>query len=151
VGPQSFDPRPLPPSVAAQLRGRLGEAHRAEPFSTLQPRATAQRVVAIVERVGLQATLYRGGVDLRGSEADHVWLGGAVPPDVDTPAYVVDVAYPLFAEEFLATLRAFVAGDAPPERLAEVAAGAGLEDRVLGVFPEPVRYLGTPVWSARSA
>lgn len=146
---QAFEPRPLPAAVAATLHRLLVEAHDAEPFSTLQPRQTAGRVLAIAEQVGLTATLYRGGVDLRGTEVDHVWLGVVVTPDVGSPAYVLDAAYPLFAAEFVATLRAFVAGDAAAERLAEVAARAGMEERVVGLFPDPVRYLGVPVWSAR--
>lgn len=95
----------------------------------------------------MPATVYRGGLDLRGAEIDHLWLA-AIPLLPGAPL-VLDVAFPLFAERFVELLRRFVAGDATPAELDKVASGAGVRQRVVGLFPEPVRYLGAPVWSAR--
>jgi hypothetical protein len=140
-----FEPRALPTRIGIDLRRRLRRAHDDEPFSPLEPRITVRRAVEIVEGVGLRATVYRGGLDLRGSEIDHVWLAvGADPGD----SYVVDAAFPLFAAGFVDALRAFVAGDADPDQLAAIADRADIDERVLGLFPEPLRYLGRPVWSA---
>jgi hypothetical protein len=140
-----FKPRALPAHIGEDLRRRLRRAHNDEPFSPLEPRLTVRRAVEIVEAAGLSATVYRGGLDLRGSEVDHVWLAvDALHGD----RYVVDAAFPLFADEFVSALRAFVAGDASPDQLVAIAASAGIEERVLGLFPEPLRYLGRPVWSA---
>jgi hypothetical protein len=63
---------------------------------------------------------------------------------------VVDVAFPLFADHFVEVLRRFVAGDATPAELDEAASGTGVGQRVVGLFPKPIRYLGAPVWSARA-
>jgi hypothetical protein len=140
-----FDPRALPARIGVDLLRRLRRAHDDEPFSPLEPRVTVRRAIEIVEAVGLRTTVYRGGLDLRGSEVDHVWLAvDAVPGD----RYVVDAAFPLFAEGFVSALRAFVAGDADPEQLLAIAARADIDERVLGLFPEPLRYLGRPVWTA---
>ena len=129
------------------LTARLREAHTDEPFSSVDPRATVRRVATIVGALALDTTVYRGGVDLRGSEVDHVWLAVRYPETVRT--FVVDAAFPLFSASFVEVLRRFVAGDAPPEALEEVAADSDLDDRVIGAFPEPVRYLGRPVWTSR--
>jgi hypothetical protein len=144
-----FESHPLPPGVASALRRRLETAHRAQPFSALDPRGAVRRVIAVATDLGVHTTVYRGGLDLRGTEVDHVWLALEVDePDTAGPApYVVDVAFPLFADAFVETLRRFVAGDAEAEDLAAVAERAGLSERVVGVFPPPLRYLGAPVWS----
>lgn len=136
-----FQSRPLPDTIGGVLRERLAAEHVASPFSPLDPRAAARRVVDVVADLGGTATVYRGTLDLRGSEVDHVWIG------VDDR--VVDVTFPLFVRGFVDVLRDFVAGDADSSDLANAAAGAGLEDRVLGVFPPPLRYRGAPVWAAR--
>jgi hypothetical protein len=102
----------------------------------------------------VETTVYRGGLDLRGVEIDHVWLAATHPdpcapdPQLRTP-FVVDVAFPLFVDHFVEVLRRFVAGDATAAELDRAAAGAGVRQRVVGLFPAPVRYLGVPVWSAR--
>lgn len=137
-----FRSRPLPPTLDGLLRRRLAAEHQAEPLSALDPRATVRRVAAIAEDIGVRVTVYRGGLDLRGSEVDHVWL--------DLDGRVVDAAFPLFVEEFVEVLRRFVAGDAAGEELAAAAVHASLEERVLGLFPATTGYLGQPVWSHRS-
>ncbi|MGH8909730.1 MAG: hypothetical protein ACRD0K_25375 [Egibacteraceae bacterium] len=63
--------------------------------------------------------------------------------------FVVDVTFPLFVDHFVEVLRRFVAGDATAAELDAAAAGTGVRQRVVGLFPAPVRYLGVPVWSAR--
>lgn len=136
-----FRSQALPPRFDGLLRRRLAAAHRAEPLSAIDPRATVRRVAAVAEDIGMHVTVYRGGLDLRGSEVDHVWL------DVD--GRVVDAAFPLFADEFVDVLRRFVAGDASGEELAAAAVHASLEERVLGLFPATAGYLGQPVWRHR--
>ncbi|HWH31246.1 MAG TPA: hypothetical protein VNU01_01100 [Egibacteraceae bacterium] len=133
----------LPAPVRAEVRSRLRRAHAGRPFSALDPRDTVRRVAGIAGELGLTATVYRGVVDLRGAEVDHVWL--------DLHGRVVDAAFPLLEREFVELLRRFVAGDLEPHEIAEAAAGFALDARVLGEFPEPIRYLGRPVWSTRRA
>lgn len=132
----------------------MAAAHAEEPFSTTDPRATIRRVGRVLAALEVEATVYRGGLDLRGAEVDHVWLA---VEDVEADgegsalggARVVDVAFPLFDARFVGVLRRFVAGDASAEDLDAAGAEAGIEARVLGHFPPPMRYLGRPIWSAR--
>ncbi len=138
----AFRSQPLPAPTARALRVRLVDEHGREPFSALDARGCVRRVAAIAEELGLRSTVYRGGLDLRGSEVDHLWL--------DVSGRVVDVAYPLFVEEFVAVLRGYVAGDAGPGDIASAAALAGVDERVVGEFPAALAYRGTPVWSARA-
>ncbi|HVM12952.1 MAG TPA: hypothetical protein VM287_01295 [Egibacteraceae bacterium] len=133
---------PLPAKLDGPLRRRLAAAHRVEPLSAIDPRATVERVAAVARDLELAVTIYRGGLDLRGSEVDHVWL--------DISGRVVDAAFPLFAEEFVEVLRRFVAGDATDEELADAAVHVSVEKRVLGLFPATAGYLGQPVWSQRA-
>lgn len=128
------------------IRERLRAAHAEQPFTPLEPRRAARRVAEIVSELDVDATLYRGGLDLRGVEVDHVWL--AVNPSGAAAFFVVDAAFPLFSPPFVDELRRFVCGDANREDLAVLAREAPVDDRVLGVFPPPLRYLGQPVWSA---
>jgi hypothetical protein len=141
-----FESQPLPAALAGQLRDRLSDEHRLEPLSSIDPRRTIRRVAAVLSDLGCTTAVYRGGLDLRGTEVDHVWLAAG---DGTRPLFVIDAAYPLFADAFVRTLRRFVAGDAPSEELAAVAAHAGVEERVLGEYPRPMRYRGRPVWSER--
>lgn len=139
----AFRSRPLPAHVADDLIARLRADHEVQPFSALDPRQSVRRVAAIAAEIGADATVYRGGLDLRGSEVDHVWL--------EVTGCVVDVAYPLFVGEFVEALREYVAGDGDSAVLDAIAATSLVEDRVIGEFPPPLRYLGAPVWSARGA
>lgn len=140
-----FDSRALPGTVDTAVRELLATAHADEPFSPLDARSAARRAAALVTGLGLTATLYRGGLDLRGVEVDHVWLAASA----DGERFVVDAAFPLFCDAFVDVLRWFVCGDTTREELASVAAVSPLDERVVGVFPSPLRYLGAPVWSAR--
>lgn len=155
-----FVSRPLPAALDTALRERLSAAHAEAPFSPLDPRQTARRVAAITGELGLAAIVYRGGLDLRGVEVDHVWLAAAPDGDPSQPReereereekapFVVDAAFPLFSQAFVTALRRFVAGDGTREELAVAAEGSMVDDRVLGVFPSPMCYLGVPVWSSR--
>jgi hypothetical protein len=139
--PQRFDSRALPFDDDQRLRRRLAAEHRRAPFSPTDARATVRRVVAVGREVGLATRVYRGGLDLGGSEVDHVWAS------VD--GVVVDAAFPVLDAEFVDTLRRFVAGDAEPQDLARAAARCALTDRVVGVFPDRLRYVGCPVWTDR--
>lgn len=136
-----FRSQSLPRALDAELRRRLAAAHQSEPLSAVDPRRTVRRVAVLAADLGLRATVYRGGLDLRGSEVDHVWL------DVD--GRVVDAAYPLFVDSFVDVLRRFVAGDADADEIAAAAMHATVEQRVLGVFPATAAYVGQPVWGAR--
>lgn len=138
-----FVSRPLPGSAAESVRARLATAHGLKPFSVVDSRESVGRAAAICHELGLTTTVYRGGLVLVGAEIDHRWL------DVD--GHVLDVTFPLFHEAFVVALRAFVAGDADADDLRLAAAPAGVSKRVLGRFPEGVRYLGKPVWAARGS
>jgi hypothetical protein len=140
-----FQSRSLPRPLADVVLARLDDEHRAEPFSALDPRTVVRRVARIIGELGVATTVYRGGLDLRGAEIDHLWLAADRPEAL----FVVDVAFPLFADRFVEVLRRFVAGDATAAELDAAASGTGVRERVVGLFPPPVRYLGTPVWSAR--
>ena len=139
--PERFDSRPLPAPVHGRLTRRLRIEHRRAPFSPTDPRASVRRVVEVGAEIGVSATVIRGALDLRGTEVDHVWAS------VD--GVVVDVAFPVRHDAFVDALRRFVAGEVDADALADAAEGRGLDDRVLGVFPAPLGYLGSPVWSAR--
>jgi hypothetical protein len=141
-----FSPRPLPSATAAIVTERIRAAHEARPFTPLDPRDATRRVAALLDDLALGLTVFRGGLDLRGVEVDHVWLAVA---GVEQPA-VLDLAFPLFDGAFVEVLRRFVAGDAAPDELDVAGRAAGVEQRVLGAFPLPMRYLGRPVWSDRS-
>jgi len=138
-----FASAPLPPSLAGALRARLAASHAQRPFSPLDAREAARRCAAILTDLGVRAVVYRGGLDLRGAEIDHLWVA------VDG-AVVLDAAFPLHSPAFVEVLRRFVAGDAEPQEL-DAAAPDGLDARVLGVIPTPMSYRGAPVWSARAA
>jgi len=140
---------PLPAHLDRKVRSRLRAAHRQEPFSPADPRAAAQRAAQVLAPLGLEVTVFRGGLDLRGAEVDHLWLAGFAAGAPDGGPFVLDPAFPLFDRDFVALLRSYVAGDGSREDLAAAAAGADLDDRVLGEFPPPINYLGSPVWSQR--
>ena len=141
MAPIAFRSRPLPHAASTSLRAQLLDAHRDEPFSVLDPRQSARRITDIAQGLGLEVTLYRGALDLQGSEVDHVW--------VDFQGRVIDLAFPLFQPRFVQVLRDYVVGDAEASDLDQAALGTGLDDRVLGEFPQPLGYRGAPVWSAR--
>lgn len=84
--------------------------------------------------------MFRGGVDVGFAEVDHVW---AV---VD--GRVVDPALPLFAPSFVASIRAYVAGDLDDETLERVAHPYSVRWRVVGRYPDGHRYLGGPLWGS---
>jgi hypothetical protein len=155
----TFRSHPLPSPLADAVRARLEAAHADHPFSPLHPRQGVRRVAEILADFGVDSMVYRGGLDLRGVEVDHVWLaaappqrddraGGHSPSDPDE-TYVLDVAFPLFDRAFVDVLRRFVAGDGGAHELAAAAERARVADRVLGLVPAPMRYVGAPVWSSR--
>lgn len=139
--PVSFVSRPLPERLDHRLRERLARGHRREPFNPGDSRAAVRRVVELGADLDAAAQVFRGGLDLRGHEVDHVW--------VSFDGVVVDAAYPLHDPAFVDVLRRFVAGEIEAGALDEAADGSDIADRVLGVFPEPLRYIGRPVWSER--
>jgi hypothetical protein len=154
VSPRIFQSQTLPQPLAEQVLTSLEREHHQEPFSAVDPRVVVHRVARVVAELGVETTVYRGGLDLRGVEIDHLWLAATHPDPwalVSRPStpFVVDVAFPLFVDHFVEVLRRFVAGDATAAELDHAAAGAGVRQRVVGLFPAPVRYLGVPVWSAR--
>jgi hypothetical protein len=143
-----FEPRPLPAGIRRTLQARLRAAHDDWPFSPVDPRGTVRRVTELLGGLGLRATVYRGGLDLRGVEVDHLWV--AVGSDGEAgPFSVLDVAFPLFDATFVEVLRRFVPGDARTEELEAAGRHAGVDARVIGEFPAPMRYLGQPLWAER--
>jgi hypothetical protein len=131
-------PRPFAAPLGPLLRSSLAEAHADQPFAPTDPRLAARRVVEIADRLGVEAILYRGGLDVGGAEVDHVWA--VVAERVAVPAF------PLFAPAFVASVRAFVAGDLDAADLERCAHPYSVRWRVVGAFPEPCRYVGRPLW-----
>ncbi len=126
--PIIFAPVPFPTPVREELVETLQELHASEPFGPYDVRATARRVVDAAADLGLEPMMVRGRVDVGGAELDHVFV-------------VVDPCGP-----FASTIRAWVAGDLDLQELVERAARHGLEDRVVGDYPEQLRYTGAPLW-----
>lgn len=137
----SFASRRLPGEYDRRLRQELAEQHDVQPFSPVDTRAAARRVVALGSHLGLDTHIFRGGLDLRGTEVDHVW--------VSVDGVVVDAAFPLLDAAFVDVLRRFVAGDAEAEDLAHAAENCAITQRVIGEFPRSLRYLGQPIWIDR--
>lgn len=137
---RSYPPGCFPDPLGARLRDALAVAHHDEPFSALDVRATARRVVDLGQQLELEPEVVRGRVDLGGAELDHVF--------VVVDGRVVDVALPLAAAEFTALVRAYVAGDLDEAELARAAAGHDLDARVVGDYADPLAYRGAPLWSA---
>lgn len=131
--------RSFPPSVDTELRATLEDEHARRPFTPTAVRDAARRVGKVVDDLGLDATTYRGGLDVGGAELDHVW---AV---IDQR--VVDVAFPLFADDFLSTVRAYVLGEIDGDELDRAAGPYPVRCRILGDYPQTCRYTGRPVWS----
>lgn len=132
--------RAFPPALEAQLRSRLAVAHAERPFSPLSPRESARRISAIAEDLQLRVVVYRGGLDIGGAELDHVW---AVVDE-----RVVDAAVPLYASRFIEALRVYVAGDLDDDELDRAAHPYSVQYRVVGEYPDAVRYVGAPVWGS---
>lgn len=141
--PTTFAPAPFPARVRSRLVEVLTELHAEDPFGPQDVRATARRVVDAAEAVGLEPTIVRGGVDVGGAELDHVFVVVA--------ERVVDVALPVLAAPFTEVVRAWVAGDLDLAELVAEAARHGLEDRVVGEYPAPLRYHGAPLWGGGGA
>lgn len=139
--PQRLVPLPFLAPVGSRLRDALAAAHAEKPFSPVETREVARRVAEVTERLGLRPSVYRGALDVGGAALDHVWV---VVDD-----RVVDVAFPLFAPSFVASIPEFVAGDIGEDDLERTAHGFSLRYRVVGDFPEGCRYVGLPIWAER--
>lgn len=139
--PTAWASRTFDHEGGSRLRSGLAHEHARRPFRPRDVRDAARRVVQVARDHGMQAQVVRGGLDLTGAELDHVW---AVVED-----RVVDVALPVNSEVFVQSLRAFVAGDLEEEDLDRSAHGYAFSWRVVGEFPDGVRYLGLPVFGAR--
>lgn len=134
-------------ALSADVRARLGEEHRRRPFVASDVRDAVRRAAGTLTDLPVSAVTFRGGLQLRGVEVDHIWLVLRAE-DAEDPC-VIDVAFPLFAEDFVALLPRFVAGEVEREELDDVGRDAALDQRVLGRMPRSVRYCGMPVWSSR--
>lgn len=139
--PQRFHSRRLPGDQERALLLALADAHAAVPFSSVDARSTVRRVAEVSGRLGLSTRVFRGGLDLRGAEADHVW--------VSVDGVVVDAAFPVLAEDFVDVLRQYVAGEADAATLEAAAVGLDVDARVVGAFPTRLGYVGCPVWTQR--
>lgn len=133
-----YEPAPFPAPVRDELVTTLEELHEQEPFGPYDVRATARRVVDAASGLGLESMMVRGRVDVGGAELDHVF--------VVAEERVVDLALPVRAPTFAHLVRAWVAGDLDITELVEAASRHGLEDRVVGDYPQPLRYRGAPLW-----
>ncbi len=139
--PHRYVPGVLPAPAGPRLRSLLAREHGRDPFTPRDVRGAAQRVRTVAARLGLGCDVVRGGVDVGGAELDHVWAVVA--------GHVVDLSLPLRSDSFAEVLRAYVAGDVSDDDLDRTAHGYSFEWRVLGEFPDRLRYVGTPVWSQR--
>lgn len=141
ASPRRFRPADFPPATASRLRALLARAHADHPFGPSDVREAARRAADVARTLTLEAVIVRGGLDVGGAELDHVW---AV---VD--GRVVDVSLPVASETFVVALRAYVAGDLEASELDRIAHGYTLEWRVVGGFPQALRYVGLPVFGER--
>lgn len=139
--PQRFHSRRLPGSQERALLTALADEHADTPFSPVDPRSTVRRVTELGSRLGLATRVFRGGLDLQGTEADHVW--------VSVEGVVLDAAFPVLAEDFVEVLRRYVAGEAEAADLEAAAEGLDVDARVVGQFPDRLGYVGSPVWAER--
>lgn len=135
------------PELSAEVRRRLAVEHRRRPFMASDARDAARRASQALADVGVVTVVFRGGLQLRGTEVDHLWL--AVSTSSEDGTWVLDVAFPLFAADFVALLPRYVVGEIERHELDAVGRAATLDQRVLGRLPPSVRYCGEPVWSAR--
>lgn len=133
-------PRAFPPPLGPRLRAALAEAHANDPFRPSGPREAARRVADVADGLGLEAIVFRGGLDVGGAELDHVWVVAA--------DRVLDAAFPLLSEHFVSAVRAYVAGDIDTDALERAAHPYSLRWRVVGSFPDRCRYVGSPVWGS---
>lgn len=88
----------------------------------------------------MEATIFRGAMNVGGAEVDHLWVVAA--------GRVIDPTMPLHAPSFVDSIRAFVAGDLDEEEFERRAHPYSVRWRVLGAYPEDCRYLGTPLWGS---
>lgn len=135
------------PKLSAEVRRRLAAEHRRRPFVASDARDAARRASRELADVGVTTIVFRGGLQLRGTEVDHLWL--AVSAADEDGTWVLDVAFPLFVADFVALLPRYVVGEIERHELDTVSRTATLDQRVLGRLPPSVRYCGEPVWSAR--
>jgi hypothetical protein len=135
--------------LVAELRRRLAVEHRRRPFVASDARDAVQRSRQALEDLAVTTVTFRGGLQLRGAEVDHVWLAVSAA-DGESP-WVLDVAFPLFAADFVELLPRYVVGEIERTDLDRVSRHAALEQRVLGRLPPAARYCGEPVWSVRHA
>lgn len=134
-------PRPFPTPLGVRLRASLAVAHASEPFSPVAAREAARRVAQVADSLGLDPTLFRGGLDIGGVELDTVW--------VVVEERVVDAALPLLAPRFVDSLRDYVTGHIDDDDLDRAAHPYSVQWRVIGAYPDRCRYVGAPVWMSR--
>lgn len=137
-----FRPATFPVPTGPQLVAALAREHARAPFTPRDVRDAARRVAHIASRLELEATVIRGGLDVGGAELDHVWVA--------INHRVVDVVFPLRSDTFVAELRAYIAGDLEDDDLDRLAHAYAMDWRVVGDFPDRLRYFGLPIWSERS-
>ncbi|MBW3663750.1 MAG: hypothetical protein KY469_11675 [Actinobacteria bacterium] len=140
--PARFRPATFPVPTGPQLVAALAREHARAPFTPRDVRDAARRVAHVASRLELEATVIRGGLDVGGAELDHVWVA--------INHRVVDVVFPLHSDTFVAELRAYIAGDLEDDDLDRLAHAYAMDWRVIGDFPDRLRYFGLPVWSDRS-
>lgn len=132
--------------LAIEVRRRLEAEHRRRPFVPSDARDATRRARRALGDLTVTTVTFRGGLQLRGTEVDHLWL--AVSADDDEP-WVLDVAFPLFAADFVDLLPRYVVGEIERQELDTISRNAALDQRVLGRLPPSTRYCGQPIWTVR--
>lgn len=138
MGQRLYEPAALPAAIEPTVVEALAAAHAAEPFRPTDARDAAHRTAELATALGLDARVLRGWLDLGSAELDHLF--------VVAEGRVLDAAMPVNDGGFLAVVRAWVAGDEPTRTLEDAAAALDLSTRVVGRFPDAVRYRGAPLW-----
>ncbi len=119
----------------------LDEAHTAEPFSTIDYRRTADRVLRIASEFDLGLKRYRGKVSLGNASIDSMWLCD--------DKHIVDVANPVLNDSFRKTLPLYIGCLLTEEELEVVAINAPLSDRIIGAREQDNTHYGSVVFHER--
>ncbi len=140
--PRRFASAPFDDRLAQRLRNALSSEHARQPFHLRDVREATRRVTQVLRGLSLDPTVIRGGLDVGGAELDHVWAVA--------DGRVIDVVIPVHDAGFLATLRAYVAGDLELEDVDRLGAALAIDRRVIGEYPANIGYVGLPVFGSRS-
>lgn len=135
-----FESRPIPAKFKGFVQN-LAEEHEKQPFPPVDSlRKSISRVETIAAEHSLEYQRIRGGVCLRSAEVDTVWL--AINSSEQEAPLVVDVSLPLKNPQFTDSLARWISDEITTQELEDIAALTDFEERILGEFPDSVRYIG---------